>query len=214
MKFSLHTAFFGTHSRWRLLALQEQWGEPVWVDWELVKRGQEVWLEHWGGWIVGLSVALLVGFSIGRFSEVLFHSGYAQDALTATNRYSDTAFAMLDWFSYDLSCPGSRARVSIYTVRKMHAYARRRAKDIVLAPGRKLFDKDHGEGVPLSQYDMAQVLLAFSGIVIMIMEADLGVPPIPRGDLEAMVHCIRLIGWHLGILDEFNPCASLEECER
>ena len=43
---------------------------------------------------------------------------------------------------------------------------------------------------------MAQVLLAFSGIIIMIMEAELGVGQFPRADLEAMIHCVRLCGYY------------------
>jgi hypothetical protein len=55
----------------------EQSPEPAWVDWKLVRQGQELWLAHLGGVFTALNAALLQGFSIARFADVLCDSGYA-----------------------------------------------------------------------------------------------------------------------------------------
>ena len=120
----------------------EQDPEPDWVDWELVKRGQEIWCENMGRNFLALTVSLLSGFSIARFAEVLYANGYAQSPHTAFSRYSQTAFYILDWLKFPLNDPFSRSRKAIYTVRAMHAFARRRSIE-------KNLCKDD-EGIPLS----------------------------------------------------------------
>lgn len=180
-----------------------QHADPAWVDWDRVERGQALWQRHLSRSFTALSLALLTGFSVARFAEVLSLNGYAQDGLTALSRYRATGFAVCDWFRFSLKDPASRARTSIYTVRAMHGLARRRS----LA----LFHLADGEGVPLSQYDLAEVQLGFSGICMAFIEAELGLGEIPREEAEDMVHVWRVIGFHLGIKDEFNVCASLDD---
>jgi len=114
-------------------------------------------------------------------------------------RYQATGYAVIDWFTEPLNGENSRGKKSIYTVRAMHGLARRNT--------RKFFKEE--EGVPLSQYDMAEVLLGFSGIVLIIQE-DLGFDKVPDQDLADMVFLWRYIGYHLGVTDEFNVCESVE----
>lgn len=49
---------------------------------------------------------------------------------------------MLDWYRYSLKDPQSQARISIYTVRKLHAFARRMNMKLKKSDGRPLFDKE------------------------------------------------------------------------
>lgn len=49
--------------------------EPDWVDWDQVRRGQKTWMKHLGRNFFALGNALVIGFSIGRFAEVLSASG-------------------------------------------------------------------------------------------------------------------------------------------
>jgi len=183
----------------------EQLPEPTWVDWELVRKGQALWSEHLGRAFLALTAALLQGFTIARFAEVLLHAGYAQSPLTSCSRYAATAFFLHDWFRYPLDDPESRARKGIYTVRCMHSYARRRSKG--------LFSLEAGEGIALSQYDLGEVQLGFSAVCLSVMETEMAMGPLPRKDREAMVHVWRLIGWHLGIEDRFNVCNSVDDLE-
>uniref|UniRef100_A0A7S1RH83 ER-bound oxygenase mpaB/mpaB'/Rubber oxygenase catalytic domain-containing protein n=1 Tax=Alexandrium catenella TaxID=2925 RepID=A0A7S1RH83_ALECA len=183
----------------------EQLPEPEWVDWDLVRKGQALWSEHLGRAFLALTAALLQGFTIARFAEVLHRAGYAQSPLTSVNRYSATAFFLHDWFLYPLDDPESRARKGIYTVRCMHSYARRRSNE--------LFSREAGEGIPLSQYDLGEVQLGFSVVCLSVMENELAMPKFACDEREAMVHVWRLIGWHLGIQDRFNVCTSVDDLE-
>ena len=180
---------------------------PAWVDWAKVRRGQAVFNEHLGQFFVALSVALLQGFSIARFAEVLHANGYAQSPVTAYERYQATGFAIVDWMAHPLDEPGSLAVEQARNVRAMHSFARRRA----IASG--LFPHPEEEGIPLSQFDVAITLLGFAGVAPSIVESELGAAPLAREDREALCHVWRLLGFYAGILDEFNPCNSLDEME-
>jgi hypothetical protein len=188
------------------VAAIKQLPDPPWVDWELVRRGQHLWVHHLGRAISALIGVLLQGFTIARFAEVLHAAGYAQSPLTTSMRYRSTLFFIIDWFLHPLDQPDSPARRGIYAVRCMHSFARRRTSH--------LFDRAAGEGMALSQYDLGEVLLGFSGVCLDIMETELEMGALPLRDRTAMVATWRLIGWHLGILDEFNVCSSVERLQR
>jgi len=178
--------------------------EPDWVDWKLVKEGQRLYSSKLGSVFVALNAALMQGFTIARFADVLKDSGYSDSPRKSFDRYSDTGWAIVDWYTHDLHDPQSRARQSIYRVRCMHTCARLKSS--------KLFDSVN-EGVAVSQYDLAEVQMGFSIICYSIMETELGATPLSTAEKKAMLHCWRLIGYHLGILDEYNTCTSLPVAE-
>eukprot|EP00756_Hemistasia_phaeocysticola_P006109 Hpha_TRINITY_DN13685_c0_g1::TRINITY_DN13685_c0_g1_i2::g.122500::m.122500 len=182
--------------------------DPEWVDWEVVARGQKLWnTKHLSPAVLALGGALLQGFSIARFSEVLEGTGYNVNPHTTFERFQMTAFHVTDWYFYPLNDPSSRSRVSIRTVRAMHAMARKKALE------RKVFDPAKGEGVPLSQYDMGEVLMAFGVIAMHMMEEIIGTS-IPRDERKDMMHVMRVVGHYLGIQDKYNTCSDLEEADR
>lgn len=91
--------------------------DPCWVDWASVRRGQAIWRGLLGPTFVALNAALLQGFTIARFAEVLVLAGYTSSLAATWNRFRNTGFAIMDWFSHPLDDPSSEARCSIYKVR-------------------------------------------------------------------------------------------------
>jgi len=176
--------------------------DPGWVDWGKVQRGQALWLKTMPQSFTCLGMALLSGFSIARFAEVLFHNGYAKDGMTAMQRYRSTMFYLSDFYRYPLDCPDSQARKSLAQVRLMHEFARRRSGT--------LFSRGNGEGIALSQLDMSEVQLGFTGICLVFMKRVLDVD-FTDEETEDMTHAWRVIGYFLGIDDEFNVCSSVEK---
>lgn len=57
------------------------------------------------------------------------------------------------------------------------------------------------------------MLLGFSAVCVSVLETEFKFKRFTYAQRADMYHCWRLIGWHLGILDEFNVCASVEEVE-
>jgi len=180
---------------------------PAWADWAKVRRGQAAFMRGCGRNFVALTMALLHGLGIPRFAAVLHHSGYASSADAAFERYRETGFAVIDFMTHALDDPDSLAVQQLRNVRAMHSFARRRAVAARVHPD------PASQGVPLSQYDMAEVLLVFSGVAPSVVHREMGVPPLAADDRDALCHTWRLIGRWLGIADEFNPCASLEEMD-
>lgn len=185
---------------------------PKWVELDKVKRGQQVCLQHLAKWAFAASQTLLAGFSLARFSTVLHAAGYTQSKESAAKRYMATFYHIVDWFQFDLTDFEGRGLRSIYTVRALHAHARRMAKPIYHEEELK---EHSAYGLPLSQYDMACVHLDFCMLSWSVLEVELGFGKLPRDDMEAVVHLWRLIGYHLGIQDSYNICSDgLEVCEQ
>ena len=131
-------------------------------------------------------------------------SGYADSADSNFRRYQATAYHTQDWMRFDLQSEDSPARKSIKQVRAMHSLARRKAIE------QNLMQKE-SNGIPLSQYDMAETLFAFSSVSIDIIchtfKLSHKLDDTKRRD---MISVWRLIGFYLGIQDEYNTCSSLE----
>eukprot|EP00927_Polykrikos_kofoidii_P084887 TRINITY_DN9077_c1_g2_i1.p1 TRINITY_DN9077_c1_g2~~TRINITY_DN9077_c1_g2_i1.p1 ORF type:complete len:690 (+),score=86.90 TRINITY_DN9077_c1_g2_i1:57-2126(+) len=96
-------------------------------------------------------------------------------------------------------CPFLR---SVFHVRIMHALARKASRSV--------FDYDR-EGVPLSQADMLEVLLGFTGVPFFIIEREFGgYGCIGEDEKRDMVYAWRVIAFYLGIRDRYNICESVE----
>ena len=53
--------------------------------------------------------------------------------------------------------------------------------------------------------------MAFSAVALSVMENEMGLQNnFTKADKEAMIHVWRLIGYHLGIMDEYNICTSFD----
>jgi hypothetical protein len=176
----------------------------------------------------GALFALLIhGFGINRFSEVLVQAGYAKTPWATHVRFRDTGAAIHLWMISDITNPNSAGRRSLQQVRWMHAFAR----SVVQLPGglwerEEAIEKERlvrsGEnpdpskaylGVPLSQYDLAMTLLGFSSVAMSYMIDDYGVE-ISAQSREDLTHFWRYVGYHLGIREEFNSCATAAEAEQ
>ncbi|KAJ9454257.1 hypothetical protein DIPPA_60011 [Diplonema papillatum] len=174
-------------------------GNPTWpdMDWEAVRRGQKLWTDCFSAVLVVYFGILLMGLSIARFSEVLVASGYAGSKAVTGRRFAMTGMHILDWLRFDLSDPDSGARASLKQARAMHSLARRKASHNCSSQG----------DVPLSQWDVAEVLLGFSAVSVDGLRALCGCE-FTRAEEDDMIAAWRVIGWFLGQDDRFNPCSS------
>ncbi|KAF4722944.1 hypothetical protein FOZ63_014995 [Perkinsus olseni] len=179
---------------------------PSWVDPDLVRCGQAVFAERGRPLFSAMMVSLMLGSRISRFADVLLNSpgSYCRAPLQTFRRFRDTGAHVLCWLTpeSDLFDPQSPARRSLLQVRAMHLAARKRVESL----GRC------DVGVPVSQYDLAVVLLAFSGMAVDYVKNDFGFDEMSQSDIDAYIHLWRYIGWLLGIADRYNPCGSVGRC--
>jgi len=173
-----------------------------------------------------LALVLLYGFALGRFSEVLVLAGYSRSPRETFQRFKHTTIHIMKWMHSDLSDPKSIGRRSItqlfiylsihaitrdgmgLQVRSIHAFARKRSMAIWTEAKAK---GDTNIGIPLSQYDLAQVQIAFSGSILDFFKNELN-SPVSDEDSDAWIHLWRYIGFRLGIEDAFNACKSTNDC--
>eukprot|EP00941_MAST-03F_sp_MAST-3F-sp1_P002723 g2723.t1 len=183
--------------------------EPSWkVDWDQIKRGQSLWLRHVGVTFYALSACLLQGFVVCRFSEVLLATGYAASSDASWRRFRSTGFHIVDWFKYSLSDENSIARKSIRTVRVLHA----RARQSVRKRKEWMEEAKAKRSIPLSQIDLAEVLLAFSSICLWVLTDRVGISFTKQEEAD-MIEVWRVIGHHLGVLDTFNICSNVQKAK-
>lgn len=201
--------------------------EPTWIDKQMIVRAQAFWHDHLALYSGALFALLIHGFAINRFSDVLVQAGYAKNPWTTHVRFRDTGAAVHLWMTTDVTDPQSAGRRSLQQVRWMHAFAR----NVVQLPG-GLWEREeevekqrlakNGEtvdaskrylGVPLSQFDLAITLLGFSTVAMSYMVEDYGVE-LTSQNREDLTHFWRYIGYHLGIHEAYNSCASSIEAEQ
>ncbi|KAJ0124954.1 tat pathway signal sequence [Diaporthe amygdali] len=151
--------------------LNELWTQvhtvPSWVDWDQIKRGQDVFYRYGGPSIVSLTFQSLVGGMGGwRVVETLARTG-GFGAKVAKRRLLET-FQHILQVTKDLDSiqPGGEGFASSVKVRLLHASVRRR----ILALARErpgYFDVD-AWGVPINDLDCIGTVLSFSSALIWI----------------------------------------------
>lgn len=139
-------------------------------------------------------------------------AGYTSDDWTTFVRYRDTSSAIYKWMAYDLLDCTSKAFKSVVQVRAMHALARRsvRAKWDVIAREQGGLD---GVGLPLSQYDLSLVQMAFCAMTLDVLQRECQVP-LTLQERQDYVHLWRYIGHLLGIESKYNIANDVKTAAR
>ncbi|KAL1855792.1 hypothetical protein Daus18300_010967 [Diaporthe australafricana] len=151
--------------------LDELWTQihtvPSWVDWDQIKRGQDVFYRYGGPSIVSLTFQSLVGGMGGRrVVETLARTGGFR-AETSKRRLLET-FQHILQVTRDLDSirPGGDGFASSVKVRLLHASVRRRILALAReSPG--YFDVAEW-GVPINDLDCIGTVLSFSSALIWI----------------------------------------------
>lgn len=151
--------------------LQELWAQihtvPSWVDWDQIKRGQDVFYRYGGPSLVSLTFQSLVGGMGGRrVVETLTRTG-GFGAKVAKRRLLET-FQHILQVTRDLDSvkPGGEGFASSVKVRLLHASVRRRI--LALARDKPAYF-DVGEwGVPINDLDCIGTVLTFSSALVYI----------------------------------------------
>lgn len=131
-------------------------------------------------------VGLLGLLSVPSIFNVLVATDRSSTALKAYRRYMATIFHSLNWLRYELR-PETECWRSIAKVRKIHYHSSKKTEKM-------------GIGI-ISQKDMALTQFAFMGFFVLKCK-ELGVQ-YEEKDLDAFCHFWRVLGYMLGIKDEY-----------
>jgi hypothetical protein len=149
--------------------LQELWEEvtttPVWVDWDQISRGQDVFYRYGAATITGLTYqSLLGGTSSSRVTEVLARTG-GFDIKVVWRRLLETTQYILECTNDLISIkPGGAGFASCIRVRLLHATVRQRILE--LASTRPSYYSVEMYGVPVNDLDCIGTIAVFSATII------------------------------------------------
>ncbi|XP_001853256.2 rubber oxygenase [Culex quinquefasciatus] len=165
---------------------------PEWYDDGKFKRAQQFFKRNLFAMYVAMLCGLLVILAVPSILNVLIYTKQSSTAMTAYRRYVATIMHTLNWYYEDLT-PGSTSWKSIAYVRRTHAATSKRSSS-------KL------SGRIIAQKDMAVTQFGFVGYVVLGYKK-LGIQYSVE-DMEAMVHFWRVIGYMIGIQDQYNICTD------
>lgn len=182
---------------------------PTWVDWNMIRRGQQVFIRYLP--LCGLAlfyISLVGGFSVPLITKVLRATGYlTSGSKRVLRRLADTGHMICECVIQqdDASSLQPKTRgegwKAMLRVRFLHGMVRRRLSQ-------KSYWRSDLWGVPINQEDMAATLLAFSYNVLIGVEMILG-HPLSAAEENAYIHFWRYVGWVMGVQEEYNPCVDL-----
>ncbi|XP_065332510.1 uncharacterized protein LOC135934567 [Cloeon dipterum] len=203
---------------------------PPWLNPQLFTRGQKFAQDHFYALAYSDIVSLIALFSLKDSLGPLIFTGNSSCVFSSFKRYVSTALRVLSWYEGDVFDPNSTAGKNILRVRNMHRLVIERLKatesdvlaertnivrpleslasvvrqDMNLVQG--VDDEGHSVGtLPLNQWHSGITQFMFIGMVVTNPEK-LGIVFYTEEDLEALVHLWAVLGYMIGIKDEYNLC--------
>jgi hypothetical protein len=168
---------------------------PDWVDWDKVHKGQRA-LRIGGadGMYIARDVSLLGGYQFSGFNKTLLRTGALEKG--SNQRFAETMQWAMDVISEGGLAPFGIGYRSTLRVRLIHALVRRH---VAAMPD---WRSDEW-GLPVNQTDMAATLV---GALVAPPAGAMGMGILPApGDLDAIAHLTRYVGWLIGVHDEWLP---------
>ncbi|KAF9904680.1 hypothetical protein EC991_002427 [Linnemannia zychae] len=180
---------------------------PEWVDWEQIRRGQQVYWKY----CLHISYTLLHfslagGFAIPKISKVLNSTGYLSGNRSRARVFETAQFVLDIAQSVEDLQPGTGSGwESTIQVRFLHAGVRARLSRLSRAHSKYYNIEDHG--VPINQEDLLGTLFSFSAMIWRIMALRLNVHMKPQ-EREDFLHLWRYVGYVMGVDDVIGATQS------
>ncbi|KAG9510714.1 hypothetical protein GZH46_00734 [Fragariocoptes setiger] len=175
--------------------------KPFWFDEQRFARAKLVCDNFYVSIQFSSFTGLLLVLQLPDGLEPLLCTGNSKDLPSLYKRYLSTIMHVRSWYEDDIFDPNTKAYKSIRMVRGMH---RRVAKLM-----NEKFDVPGVEGTHrtwVNQYDMALTQFAFIGLA-MVWPQKCGLISASIDQLEGINYYWRVLGYMMGIDDEFNACA-------
>src|SRR5690348_6171136 len=168
---------------------------PDWVDQDKLRVGARA-LRRGGadGMYIARDVSLLGGYQFSGFNKTLLRTGALEKG--SNQRFAETMQWAMDVIADGGLVPFGIGYRSTLRVRLIHAFVRRH---VAVMPD---WRSDEW-GLPVNQTDMAATLV---GALVAPPAGAMGMGILPApGDLDAIAHLTRYVGWLIGVQDEWLP---------
>ncbi|MBS9531983.1 DUF2236 domain-containing protein [Mycobacterium sp. M1] len=168
---------------------------PAWVDMAKVRRGQRALVRGGAdGTYIARDVSFLGGYQFASFNKTLLRTGVLEKG--SNKRFAETLQWAMDVTSEGGLDPLGAGYQATIRVRLIHEYVRRHVAALPDWRGDEW-------GLPVNQTDMAATLV---GALIAPPSAAMGMGILlSPGELDAIAHLTRYVGWLMGIHDEWLP---------
>ena len=185
--------------------LKQLWDQvntvPSWVDWEQIKRGQEVFYRYGGANITGLAYqALLGGMGAARVVETLARTGGFSPKVARRRLFETTQHILQCTRSLESMQPGGEGFASSIRVRFLHSAVRNRIMQ--LAQQRPDYYNVEEWGIPVNDLDSIATILSFSATLIWLSLPRQGIY-LRQQEITDYVALWRYIGYVMGTPDEY-----------
>lgn len=168
---------------------------PEWVDRDMLRKGQRALLRGGSdGMSIARDVSLLGGYQFSGFNKTLLRTGALEKG--SNKRFAETMQWAMDVISDGGLEPLGVGYRSTLHVRLIHAFVRRH---VAAMPD---WRSDEW-GLPVNQTDMAATLVG-ALVAPPVASLAMGILPAP-GELDAIAHLTRYVGWLIGVEDEWLP---------
>jgi ER-bound oxygenase mpaB/B'/Rubber oxygenase, catalytic domain len=173
---------------------------PVWVDWEVMRQGNELLMRTGilGGVVLG-TLSLVMGYASPGGNKPLVFSGQLQQK--AARRLAETSRFVQAVGQYEGFRRTGEAFAITVRVRLMHAQVRAMLRK---AP----YWRTEDWGDPINQHDMAATILLFS-LIFLDGVRKLGIHT-TRDESESFMHLWRYAGHVMGVDTEILPTSEFE----
>ncbi len=168
---------------------------PAWVNRDKLRKGQRALLRGGSdGMSIARDVSLLGGYQFSGFNKTLLRTGALEKG--SNKRFAETMQWAMDVISDGGLDPLGAGYRSTLHVRLIHAFVRRH---VVAMPDWRADEW----GLPVNQTDMAATLVG-ALVAPPVASLAMGILPAP-GELDAIAHLTRYVGWLIGVEDEWLP---------
>lgn len=138
---------------------------------------------------------LLLSFYFTKNIKTLKSTGESDSKHNLFHRYLQTIRHTQKWYEGDVWDPKDPAHKSLALVRSMHAKVANK------------MEKLNDGIVYVSQWDMAVTQWAFVGTIV-LFRSKVGLHSCTEEQYESLIHFWRVIGYLLGIEDQYNLCTG------
>ncbi|MGV0782892.1 oxygenase MpaB family protein [Mycolicibacterium sp. XJ775] len=168
---------------------------PEWVDPDKLRKGRRALLRGGSdGMSIARDVSLLGGYQFSGFNKTLLRTGALEKG--PNKRFAETMQWAMDVISDGGLEPLGVGYRSTLHVRLIHAFVRRH---VAAMPDWRAEEW----GLPVNQTDMAATLVG-ALVAPPVASLAMGIVPAP-GELDAIAHLTRYVGWLIGVEDEWLP---------
>lgn len=168
---------------------------PEWVDPDKLRKGRRALLRGGSdGMSIARDVSLLGGYQFSGFNKTLLRTGALEKG--SNQRFAETMQWAMDVISDGGLDPLGVGYRSTLHVRLIHAFVRRH---VAAMPDWRADEW----GLPVNQTDMAATLVG-ALVAPPVASLAMGIVPAP-GELDAIAHLTRYVGWLIGVEDEWLP---------